>query len=36
MNWLLAWLSLNALIFAWRLTVAKRESTIERHARVID
>ena len=29
MNWLMAWLILNALILAWRLTVAPRERTMQ-------
>jgi hypothetical protein len=29
MNWLMAWLILNALILAWRLTVATRERTMQ-------
>ena len=34
MNWLLAWLALNALIFAWRLTVGySREHDAMIHVR---
>jgi len=29
MNWLMAWLILNALILAWRLTVAERKATMQ-------
>lgn len=29
MSWLLAWLAFNGLIFAWRLTVPERESTMD-------
>ena len=35
MNWLMAWLILNALILAWRLTVAMREGRCN-DARVIN